>query len=431
MKSEFSEFYGLSEDLLVSMWTEGLVIFDTNALLRLYRYRENTVEEIFRVLDLVKDRAWCPYQVGWEYQKNRFVKIREAEKSFQDAMKDFENAFTASSNRLRGLKEFGIHPKLGLDSKVYDLAQYVDSSVKSIRSEYDKHPLTEYFLSIHDRVGEFYQGKLGPEPDQERLNSMISAAQIRINELNPPGLIDAAEKQKAGAEPRSVYGDVLVWFEIMECAKSAERHVIFVTEDNKEDWWQKEQGKTIGPLPFLRREFRKEVGKQVYFYSVAKFLDRARHYLNVSVSEDSVVDARETASHDVNFITIEELDNAALSASTSENLLQDIRKPEAEVWPIVDPSPSRGEILFNLLRTRERAYKLLQDKKRTSENLRAKWMEYPAEVRAMNVSDMPPNARTASLVYFNSKRILRNAEEKFKEADDNFTDYMRASRARR
>jgi hypothetical protein len=294
MRSEFLEHYTPSDAEFADLWTNGIFIFDTNALLRLFRYRETTVQQIFEVLLKADDRVWCPYQVAWEYQRNRLVKIQEAEASFQGAMKDFENAHDASSERLRGLQDFGIHPKLQLDTKISDLSRYVQQKIGEIRSEYDANPLNEYFNGIHDRLGRYLEGKVGAEPTADLLAQRIASAEERTSVNVPPGFVDAAEKKKdKTALPQSVYGDVLLWFEIIDYAKEQKKSVIFVTEDNKKDCWKKDKGRTIGPLPELGREFRKHAGGDVYFYNVSRFLENAKRYLNVDVTAESVADAEQ------------------------------------------------------------------------------------------------------------------------------------------
>ncbi|MFB0491807.1 hypothetical protein ABIE45_004393 [Methylobacterium sp. OAE515] len=402
MRNEFLEHYVPSETEFAEMWTNGLIIFDTNSLLRLFRYRETTVQQIFEILEAIPSRIWCPYQIAWEYQRNRFTKIQEAESSFQAAMKDFETAHTASSNRLRGLQDFGIHPKLRLDGKVAELSKFVEDSITDIRKEYSESPLADYFNQIHDRLGRFYIGKLGSEPSPEVLDRRIEEARQRTAAGAPPGFIDAKEKQKDKSNPdRSVFGDVLLWFEILEYATTNKKDVIFVTEDNKEDWWKKENGKTIGALPELRREYRKNTGRSIYFYNVSRFLENAKKYLKINVSEESVADAKKNA-----------VELIPLSMITSgPEFLVDIGNKQFPRRYYEAPEHQYELRRFHALDDRRRS--LQGEIERLSMGIpgaRSRLMQFPIEERRASPADMKPDVRRAHTTYLDIRERIKHLE---------------------
>lgn len=71
MKTQFFEHYSLSNEKIKDIWQNGLVVFDTNVLLNLYRYNKETCDDILNYMKTFGDRLWMPYQVGWEYNNNR------------------------------------------------------------------------------------------------------------------------------------------------------------------------------------------------------------------------------------------------------------------------------------------------------------------------------------------------------------------------
>ena len=81
----------------------------------------------------------------------------------------------------------------------------------------------------------------------------------------PPGYKDAKKTENR-------FGDLLVWKEILNYAKSQEVDIIFVTHDQKEDWWNINSGKTIGPRIELRKEFYEETGHMFHMYTMSSFL---------------------------------------------------------------------------------------------------------------------------------------------------------------
>ncbi|WP_373273638.1 PIN-like domain-containing protein, partial [Vibrio parahaemolyticus] len=49
MKDQFKGFYSLDEDEYIELWNNATFILDTNVLLNLYRYREDTTEQLIKV----------------------------------------------------------------------------------------------------------------------------------------------------------------------------------------------------------------------------------------------------------------------------------------------------------------------------------------------------------------------------------------------
>ncbi len=94
--------------------------------------------------------------------------------------------------------------------------------------------------SLHPRLAEFLEQRVGKPSTEERLKDIRTVGADRYKEGVPPGYKDAAKSENK-------YGDLILWFEILEKGKSDERPVILVTDDRKEDWWLKWQGKTVGP----------------------------------------------------------------------------------------------------------------------------------------------------------------------------------------
>lgn len=65
--------------------------------------------------------------------------------------------------------------------------------------------------------------------------------------------------------------------------------ILLITGDNKEDWFQKEIGLTIGPRPELIEEFKSVKNNLFFCYSTDKFLKHAEKYIGIKV-EDNIVE---------------------------------------------------------------------------------------------------------------------------------------------
>ena len=88
MKKQFAAYYELPETRIKEIWEKALIVFDTNVLLNLYRYKEETRNQFIKVIEFYGDRLWLPYQVGMEYHNRREVVIAETAKVYERFEKD-------------------------------------------------------------------------------------------------------------------------------------------------------------------------------------------------------------------------------------------------------------------------------------------------------------------------------------------------------
>ena len=76
MKEKFIGFYDLKNADLEEIWNlpTTLYIFDTNVLLNLYSYAENTRNDFFNLIEKnILPLVWIPYHVALEYQRKRLI----------------------------------------------------------------------------------------------------------------------------------------------------------------------------------------------------------------------------------------------------------------------------------------------------------------------------------------------------------------------
>ena len=67
MRDQYFEYYKPSEEELKRYWKECIFVLDANVLLDLYRYSEESRNELLRILVAYKDRLWIPAQVALEF----------------------------------------------------------------------------------------------------------------------------------------------------------------------------------------------------------------------------------------------------------------------------------------------------------------------------------------------------------------------------
>ena len=76
--------------------------------------------------------------------------------------------------------------------------------------------------------------RLETHDPEETLKAKEDEAKKRYERKTPPGFMDCDSKDDIRR-----YGDAILWFQVLDKAKSAKRDVILVTDDRKTDWWWK------------------------------------------------------------------------------------------------------------------------------------------------------------------------------------------------
>lgn len=104
MKEQFKGFYSLSDDDYGELWRNATFILDTNVLLNLYRYREDTTKQLIDVIEKLKGRVWIPYHVALEYQRNRLKVIGSQNSKFSSVKKVVQDGAASIQNDLDRLQ---------------------------------------------------------------------------------------------------------------------------------------------------------------------------------------------------------------------------------------------------------------------------------------------------------------------------------------
>ncbi len=140
-----------------------------------------------------------------------------------------------------------------------------------------------------------FKGKIGNSPEsKQELSEIYKEGEERYKIKYPPGFKD---KDKAKEPPylcngmsfKKEYGDLILWKQILKEVQSQNlKHIIFVTDDDKEDWWRIEQGKTISVRPELVEEICQAGASSFYMYTSERFLKFAKDYIEVTIKEESI-----------------------------------------------------------------------------------------------------------------------------------------------
>lgn len=84
MKELFPGYSRKTESEIKDIWESGIIVFDANVLLNLYRYSNETKDTILHLISKFSKQIFLPYQSALEYNRNRYEVIAEQEKAYKE-----------------------------------------------------------------------------------------------------------------------------------------------------------------------------------------------------------------------------------------------------------------------------------------------------------------------------------------------------------
>lgn len=272
MKKEFIGFYNPTKEETEVSWNEGIFCFDANSILNLYRYSESTRNDFINALKSIQKRLFIPYQAAFEFHKNRLTVISGTKSAYKKLEEAYKQTFdTTITKHLNGFKR---HPALNLDSIIKINNEFLFKISKELEEQKKSHPDFESDDSILYSITELFENSIGEDMSKEELRKIFDEGKNRYSERFPPGYMDLEDKKGKGE--RNIYGDLIIWKQLIEYTKKVKKPIIFVTDDRKEDWWTIEAGQTIRPREELIKEFYDLTGIRILIYNADSFLHFAK-----------------------------------------------------------------------------------------------------------------------------------------------------------
>jgi hypothetical protein len=305
MKEKFKGYYQLNESEFTELWKQSTFVFDTNVLLNLYRYQSTTRDALLDVLGRLKGRAWIPNHVGLEYQRNRLSVIAEQHKRYSEVRDIVSKSISKMQNELEALQLKKRHSHIDPDTLVSSINVTKDTFLAELSQLEQKSISVNSEDDIRKRIEKLFEGNVGePFSDQKELDDLFKEGELRYNNGIPPGFKDSNKEKDeldafsyGGLLYKRKYGDLIVWKQIEEYAKSTQlKNLIFVTDDSKSDWWWKMKNggsQTIGARPELVEEIYREAGvESFYIYNTESFLSYANKQLDAQIAEHAIEEVR-------------------------------------------------------------------------------------------------------------------------------------------
>jgi len=290
MRQRYDWYVPPNDQEIDRVWRDGILTLDTNVLLDLYRYHEQTRQELLGSLEAFRGRVWLVDQVAEEFISNRTGVIASAAKTFREAEKALETLQKSAQGGVETLTSYRLIPRPLIEALGKTMTQAVSDALAALQAAEAAYP--NYFRDdpILEQVLTLFTGAVGAAPTPEELDDLHKEGEERRNAQIPPGYLD---KDKDGKRP---FGDFILWRQVLLHAKSRSLPIVFVTSERKEDWWEEHSGKRIGPRRELLREANQVAAQRILIYQTDQFVQLAATRKGKPVTEDVVREIREISS---------------------------------------------------------------------------------------------------------------------------------------
>lgn len=282
MKKSFKEYHQFTEEEFKHLWKNCLFIFDTNTLLNMYRYSRGTVETYFKVLNELKNKKqlWIPYQVGYEFYENRIDVIAEYEGSYDSILSILEKAKSDIEAKYKD------HPFLDLCDIKRKIEVGLSDVDKQIKETKKTHPKWMEKDDVLDQINNLFEDSIGKNYEEEKIISIKKEGRDRYDKKIPPGFKDDKKPDE------KKFGDLILWYQIIDKAKESNKPIILVSGDVKEDWWLEKGGKRLMPLPQLKKEILEKTGMDFHIYTADRFLEYYTKELDTIIDKKTITEVR-------------------------------------------------------------------------------------------------------------------------------------------
>lgn len=266
------------------LWESSpLVVLDTNGFLNLYRYSTDTTNQILKILDTIPiEQFWLPAQVVHEYKKNRQAVITREHSKYKEVTKEVERIMLVTKNdidkQFSKFNKFRFPKVKDFEAKIYAAIESIKEESKNYKEEIkDEVKQNEKMLS-DDNVKEFIDylvinERVGDPFDTIQLLQIYSEGEQRYQYKLPPGYMDL-EKDKTDNTKRDKFGDLILWKQLLNFAQENNDGIIFITNDEKEDWWILDKNDIpLRPRDELFEEFKEYSDQTLVIMNLTSFIN--------------------------------------------------------------------------------------------------------------------------------------------------------------
>lgn len=263
---EADKIFSESHKTIEEIKDDCIYVLDTMVLLVPYFTSKESVQDFNKIFKKLKTskRLLIPARVAREFAKNRGQKIAETYNKIIESQERLNKAQIT-------LEKFPIF-ETNVD---YIRLKGLESEISKLKDEYREKlkKLSEDLKSWKwdDPVSKMYKEIFTPETIVEVKQSEEDISKnltFRFEHSIPPGY-----KKTDQNKPDSGIGDLIIWQTTLEMGKDNNSNIVFVTNEEQNDWFYRHHGTAISPKHELLDEFRRFTnGKTISIVNFSTFL---------------------------------------------------------------------------------------------------------------------------------------------------------------
>ncbi|KNY13779.1 hypothetical protein AKG11_26805 [Shinella sp. SUS2] len=240
-----------------------IVALDTNALLLPYQLGKSNLDGLATVYAKLANerRLFLPEQVAREFIKNRDRRLADMVQAYEDRISRFSGwDINVSPLLLEGFADREALTKAAADHEKAANAHLsqLRALVKQMKAWRGNDPVSAIYAATFGK-----EHLIGPGMANEKV---IEEMHYGLLHQVPPGYKDASKDDQG-------IGDVLVWLSLLDLGKTLGKDLVFVTGEQKADWFVRAGKQPLYPRPELVDAYRRaSAGRSLRLSSLHDFL---------------------------------------------------------------------------------------------------------------------------------------------------------------
>lgn len=268
---------------------DPIIVLDTNVYLNMYDYTPENLNIYLNTFSCWFDKLWLPDQVLNEFfenyetvKKRNFKKYDFVPQRLRSYLDRYKNAVTNNFSKYEELKYPLIRDLLDeIKREINTLEKITFNYEQKIKKYADKNSKTLQSDNVAEFVYQLFEnGQFGYPFTLEEQLAIHEEGELRYKDQIPPGYADANKNDPTN---RKKFGDLILWKQILHKAKMEQSSLLFLTNDNKEDWWELDNGRVVGVRKELINEFTDVVDEDFLMINSSLFINYHSmiHNLNI------------------------------------------------------------------------------------------------------------------------------------------------------
>lgn len=228
------------------------IFFDTNALTGLYAYSSNTLQRVVSTLNQLENSLNCTYIIPATVREEYDIHYHQSRSRTGDKYpiaifrREFDiqkKLFLESMEKIQPIELSTIFDTK-IDNEIYQFFSDTRTHLESIEKELallESQNNADSIDDSNDVLHQFVTSHSIPKLSLQEKIQMASLAEIRFAQNIKPGLTDRNKKEKYKFQK---YGDVFIWYEILNNCNDGD-HIVFIENETKGDWWEAKDSRII------------------------------------------------------------------------------------------------------------------------------------------------------------------------------------------